>query len=172
MPLTASAGYGGIHLPVGSLDKEPEGAAPMKNTRILAVTIAAALLLTGCTSPPKISALESPGTVEDQLPAGVTIWPEDEIPASSVRFLVEHNEVRYFGAKSADGRRACVAALPGNGKAFWVAGCSDLRDDREIIHVGGTGVVETVLVSDGYGVDKLVDDGWKPIHKNIVIAAS
>ncbi|WP_258802368.1 hypothetical protein [Pseudarthrobacter sp. NS4] len=142
----------------------------MKNTRILAATFAAALLLPGCTSTPKISALEAPAGAEDQLPADVTIWPDDEIPASSVRFLVEHNEVRYFGAKSTDGRRACVAVLPRDRQASWIAGCSDLRDDREVIHVSGTGVVETVLVSDGFDVDKLIGDGWKPIHKNIVIA--
>lgn len=143
----------------------------MKNTRVRAVALAAAVLLTGCTSTPRISALESPAKAEDQLPADVTIWPENEIPASSVRFLVEHNEVRYFGAKSADDRRACVAALPKDSQARWVAGCSDLRDDREIVHVSGTGVGETVLMSDGFDVDKLVGDGWKPIHKNIVIAA-
>ena len=143
----------------------------MKNTRVRAVALAAAVLLTGCTSTPRISALESPAKAEDQLPADVTIWPENEIPASSVRFLVEHNEVTYFGAKSADDRRACVAALPKDSQARWVAGCSDLRDDREIVHVSGTGVGETVLMSDGFDVDKLVGDGWKPIHKNIVIAA-
>lgn len=139
--------------------------------QVFTVTLAAAFLLTGCTSTPEISALESPAKTEDQLPADVTIWPEDEIPASSVRFLVEHNDVRYFGAKSADGRRACVAALPKDSQARWVAGCSDLRDDREIVHVSGTGVRETVLMSDGFDVDRLVGDGWKPIHKNIVISA-
>ena len=46
-----------------------------------------------------------------------------------------------------------------------------MRDDRKVIHVSGTGVVETVLVSDGYVTDELVGDRWKPIHKNIVIAA-
>lgn len=143
----------------------------MKYNHIPAVTLAAALLLTGCASASTISALESPATAKDQFPAGVTIWPEDEIPASSVRFLVEHDGIRYFGAKSADGRRACVAALPEDSQAIWVAGCSDVRDDREIVHVGGTGVSETVLVSDGFDVDNLIGDGWKPIHKNIVIAA-
>lgn len=142
----------------------------MKHPHILAVTLGVALLLTGCTSAPKISALESPAKAEDQLPEGMTIWPEDEMPASSVRFLVEHNEIRYFGAKSADGRRACVAALPKDSHVRWVAGCADMRDDREIVHVSGTGVSETVLVSDGFDVDKLIGDGWNPIHKNIVIS--
>lgn len=138
----------------------------------LAVALAAALLLSGCTSAPKLNALDYPAKEQDRLPAGVTIWPEDDIPASSVRFLVEHNAIRYFGAKSADGRRACVAALPEDRNASWIAGCSDLRDDREIVHVSGTGVAETVLVSDGFDVDKLIGDGWKPIHKNIMIATS
>lgn len=35
---------------VGSLDMEPEGAAPMKYNHIPAVTLAAALLLAGCSS--------------------------------------------------------------------------------------------------------------------------
>lgn len=143
----------------------------MKKTRNLAVTLAGALLLTGCTSTPKISALDHPAKDQDQFPAGIVIWPEDEIPASSVRFLVEHNEIRYFGAKSADGRRACVAALPIDSHVRWVAGCSDLRDDREIVHVSGTGVPETVLMSDGFDVENLVGDGWNPIHKNIAISA-
>ena len=142
----------------------------MKHLHILAVTLATALMLTGCTSAPKINALDYPAKEQDQLPAGITIWPEDEIPASSVRFLVEHNEIRYFGAKSADGRRACVAALPVDSQVRWVAGCSDLRDDLEVVHVSGTGVSETILVSDGFDVDKLIGDGWKPIHHNIVIA--
>jgi outer membrane murein-binding lipoprotein Lpp len=55
------------------MDKEPEGAALMKNIHVLAVTLAAALLLTGCTSTPKISALKSPARAEDQLPADGTI---------------------------------------------------------------------------------------------------
>lgn len=139
--------------------------------QFLAVILAAALLLSGCTSAPKINALDDQAKEQDQLPADVTIWPEDDIPSTSVRFLVEHNEIRYFGAKSADGRRACVAALPADRNASWIAGCSDLRDDREIVHVSGTGVAETVLVSDAFEVDKLIGDGWKPIHKNIVIAA-
>lgn len=136
----------------------------------LTVTLAVALLLSGCTSAPQIKALDYPAKEQDQLPAGVTIWPENEIPASNVRFLVEHNEIRYFGAKSTDGRRACVAAAPKDSQGRWVAGCSDLRDDREIVHVSGTGVAEMVLVSDGFDVDKLIGDGWKLIHKNIVIA--
>lgn len=143
----------------------------MKHHHIPTATLATVFLLAGCTSAPNISALDSPANEQDQLPAGITIWPEEEIPASSVRFLVEHNEIRYFGAKSADGKRACVAALPEDGNASWIAGCSDLRDDREIVRVSGTGVVETVLMSDGFDVDKLVGDGWKPIHKNIVISA-
>lgn len=140
--------------------------------RILTGAVAVALLLTGCTSTSRISALESPAKAEDQLPDDITIWPEDEIPASSVRFLVEHKDIRYFGAKSADSRRACVAALPKDSQTRWVAGCSDMRGDREIVRVGGTGVSETVLVADGYGVDKLIGEGWKPIHDNIVIATS
>ncbi len=143
----------------------------MKYTHVIAVILGAALMLTGCTPTPKISALENPAKAEDRLPASVTIWPEDDIPSSSVRLLVEHKEIRYFGAKSADGRRACVAAIPQNTQATWIGGCADLRDDREIIHVSGMGVAETVLVSDGYDVDKLIGDGWKPIHRNIVIAA-
>lgn len=138
--------------------------------KTFAVTLAVAVLLTGCTSAPKINALDYPAKEQDQLPAGITIWPEDEISASSVRFFVEHNEIRYFGAKSADGRRACVAALPKDSQTSWIAGCSDLRDDRETVQVSGTGVPEMVLVSDGFDVNKLISDGWKPIHKNIVIA--
>jgi type IV pilus biogenesis protein CpaD/CtpE len=140
--------------------------------QVFAAAVVAALLLTGCTSAPKISALESPADAEDQLPAGITVWPEDEIPSSAVRFLVEHNEIRYFGAKSADGHRACVVAVRQDAEAMWVGGCSDLTDNQEVVHVSGVGVAETVLVSDGYDVDKLLDGGWKPIHKNIVIAAS
>jgi hypothetical protein len=142
----------------------------MKYHHILPATLAAVLLLTGCTSAPKINALDYPAKEQDRLPSGVEIWPEDDIPAESVRFLIEHNEIRYFGAKSADGRQACVAAISRNPQSSWIAGCSDLRDDREIVHISGTGVAETVLVSDGYDVDKLIGDGWKPIHKNIVIA--
>lgn len=63
------------------------------------------------------------------------------------------------------------SALPEDSHAIWVAGCSDVRDDREIVHVGGTGVSETVLVTDGFDVDNLTGDGWKAIHKNIAIAA-
>ncbi|ELT43388.1 hypothetical protein ACJJV6_16605 [Arthrobacter nitrophenolicus] len=142
----------------------------MKHPQILAAILAAALLLTGCTSKPTINALDSPAEAEDRLPGDVTIWPQNEIPANSVRFLVEHNDIRYFGAKSGDSRRAGVAAFPKDSQARWVAGCSDVRDDREIFNVSGTGVVEVVLVSDGYDLDKLIGDGWKPIHKNIVIA--
>lgn len=142
----------------------------MKQFHFPTVILAAVLLLTGCTAAPKIEALDSPADDQDRLPAGVMIWPEDEIPASSVRFFVEHNEVRYFGAKSADGKRACVAAIPESRNASWIAGCSDLRDDREIVQVSGTGVVEMVLVSDGFDVGQLVNDGWKPIHKNVVVA--
>ena len=144
----------------------------MKHPHILTVTLAAALLLAGCTSMPKINALEHQAAAEDQLPGGVTVWPEEEIPASSVRFLVEHNDIRYFGAKSADSQRACVAAFPKDSQARWVAGCSDIRDDREIVHVSGTGVGETVLVSDGYDVDKLIDEGWNPIHHNVLSAGT
>lgn len=32
-------------------------------------------------------------------------------------------------------------------------------------------VAETVLVSDGYDVDKLISDELKPIHKNIIITS-
>lgn len=160
---------GSASLTVGSMDREPGGSAMRQH--FLAVILAVAILLSGCTSTLQINALDYLAKEQDQLPADITIWPEDDIPASSVRFLVEHNEISYFGARSADQRRACIAAIPKESQVRWVAGCSDIRDDREIVHVSGTGVAEMVLVSDAYDVDKLIGDGWKPIHKNVVIAA-
>ena len=50
----------------------------MKHPHILTVTLAAALLLAGCTSMPKINALEHQAAAEDQLPGGVTVWPEED----------------------------------------------------------------------------------------------
>lgn len=55
--------------------------------------------------------------------------------------------------KSADGRRACIAACSRGAQAIWVAGCFELKDDQQVVHVGGTGVAETLLVSDGYDVE-------------------
>ncbi|MFC8411136.1 hypothetical protein [Arthrobacter sp. NPDC057259] len=125
------------------------------------------ILLNGCSSSPTIDALNRAATEQDRLPAGVTLQPENEIPAGSVRFLAEDNAVRYFGAKSADGKRACVAAVPeGSSASSWIAGCADLRDDREIVHVSGKGIREVV------DVNRLLASGWKPIHKNIVISPS
>lgn len=138
---------------------------------IPATGLAVTILLSGCSSSPTIDALNRAATEQDRLPDGVTLGPEAEIPADSVRFLAEDNAVRYFGAKSADGQRACVAAVPeGSDASSWIAGCADLRDDREIVHVSGKGIREVVLVSDGFDVNKLLASGWKPVHKNIVIS--
>jgi len=138
---------------------------------IPAVALAVTILLSGCSSSPTIDALNRPATEQDRLPAGVTLGPENEIPAGNVRFLAEDNAVRYFGAKSADGKRACVAAVPeGSNASSWIAGCADLRVDREIVHVSGKGIREVVLVSDGFDVNKLLGSGWKPVHMNIVIS--
>ena len=138
---------------------------------IPAVALAVTILLSGCSSSPTIDALNRAATEQDRLPDGVTLGPEAEIPAGSVRFLAEDNSVRYFGAKTADGQRACVAAVPeASGASSWIAGCADLRDDREIVHVSGKGIREVVLVSDGFDINKLLGSGWKPVHKNTVIS--
>jgi hypothetical protein len=42
-----------------------------------------------------------------------------------------------------------------------------LRDDREIVHVTGTGVTETVLVSDGFDADNLIGRG-KPCNGSLM----
>lgn len=136
-----------------------------------ATLVFAALLLTGCQSTPNISALEQKSEA-DQLPGGLTIWPENEVPASNIRLLVEHDGTQYFGAKTANGKGACVAVLPTTDSKTWVAGCGDMTDDREIVHVSGLGIAETVLMTDGFDIDRLSGEGWKPIHRNIVVTGS
>lgn len=143
----------------------------MEHKIFAATLVAGALLLSGCTSTPKISALER-STEANQLPGGLSIWPENEVPAANIRLMAEHDGTRYFGAITANGKGACVAVLPTSDTKTWVAGCGDMRDDREIVHVSGLGIVETVLVTDGFNLDHLNGDGWEPVHRNIVISAS
>lgn len=126
------------------------------------------LLLSGCSGPAGLTALDRAATDDDTLPAFVNL-PEG-VNRSSTRLLATKDGVRYFAAESDDARTACVAVVPSGEGPDWQVGCSDAAGPGQIATVSGqNGTLSTILLADGSDTGKL-EPGWTKIADNIMVA--
>ncbi|MDQ0692531.1 hypothetical protein QF047_003491 [Arthrobacter sp. W4I7] len=133
--------------------------------------ISIALSLSACTSaPPRISALDREATGADVLPAHV---PEMMRTEHTTRLLAARDGIRYFVAQATNAAYTCVTAFPDERPDLWITGCSDQSDPgKEILRTAMNGVVSVVLVPDNYDASSLQNEGFVPVHENILVAGT
>jgi hypothetical protein len=138
---------------------------------VVITTITAALSLAACTSvPPRISALDREGTIADVLPARV---PEMMRTEHTTRLLASKDGIRYFVAQATTAAYTCVTAFPDDRPDLWITGCSDQSDPgKEIVRTAMNGVVSVVLVPDSYDSSEIENEGFVPVHENILVAGT
>lgn len=131
----------------------------------------AILLLSGCSGPAEIKALERAATPEDALPAFVTV--QESANRDTSRLLVTKDGVRYFVIQSDDARTTCLARVPAGEAPNWLVGCGDTKNPGEIVNISSNispeGPVSTILLGDDSDTGK-IESGWTKISDNILIS--
>lgn len=145
----------------------------MFNRRILAATILVGVMasLSACSSQTGIAALEREATPEDALPAEVAL--SETINLDSARFLVSHEQNRYFAAVASTTTDACIIVVPHHDSSEWFAGCGLMGGSDVIVTASTTAGSRTAsLVRDDADTRALVSEGWNRIHDNVLIPAT
>lgn len=135
----------------------------------MAMTIAAALTLTACNStPPRLSALDRDPTEADVLPVRVPAMMRED---HRTRLVAAQDGIRYFVAQATSAPHTCVTAVPDDRPDLWISACSDQTDPaKEIVRTEMKGVVSLVLVPDDYDSSHLIEEGFRSVQRNILVA--
>lgn len=106
----------------------------------------ALLLLSGCSGPTGIKALDRDATPEDALPTFIAV--PDPVNRETARLLATSDGVRYFVAESDDSKTACLAVVPPGEPPNWFVGCGQNTGPGEITESTGAGMSSTRLLAD------------------------
>ncbi|WP_146617536.1 hypothetical protein [Arthrobacter globiformis] len=134
----------------------------------LIAAVLVGLLLTGCSAPSELKALDRPATADDRLPDGVQVSDVDN--PENVRLLVVDDGVKYFAVTKKESHAACLIVVPTATPPMWGSSCSSPVSDGEIVKVDVRGAGSTMLVTDGYDTNQLQSEGWKKVHDNLLVA--
>jgi len=125
------------------------------------------LALAGCSSDPKsgISALEAPAGPADTFAGGADTLG---IAPDSTRLLVEESDYAFYIAapdKPEKGSVCLVIQTPEPETA--ASGCGNIPNLHPLEL--GTAGVSAKLIADNYDASKELSEGWRQLHKNLLV---